>query len=154
MLFMWLEHWNSFSFFPVALQSLTDLGHLTNRMFLELFRHSRTPWTSDQPVARPLPTQDNTTQKDADRHPCLERDSNPRSQQPTGQDPRLRPHGHRDRHWNSYHIKYHDHFLPSPYELIIIPNHFVSFSKQCVMSVTGIELLHYLGKYSSCWLFY
>jgi hypothetical protein len=33
---------------------------------------------SDQPVARPLPTQDNTTQKDADKHPCLERDSNPR----------------------------------------------------------------------------
>jgi hypothetical protein len=32
----------------------------------------RTPWTSDQPVARPLPTQDNTTQKDADKHPCLE----------------------------------------------------------------------------------
>jgi hypothetical protein len=41
---------------------------------------------SDQPVARPLPTQGNTTQKDADKHPCLERDSNPRSQQPTGQD--------------------------------------------------------------------
>jgi hypothetical protein len=51
---------------------------------------------SDQPIARPLPTQDNTTQKDADKHPCLERDSNPQSQQPTSQDPRLRPHGHCD----------------------------------------------------------
>jgi hypothetical protein len=53
---------------------------------------------SDQPVARPLPTQDNITQKDADKHPCLERDSNPRSQQPTGQDRRLRLHGHCDWH--------------------------------------------------------
>jgi hypothetical protein len=40
-----------------------------------------------------------TTQqrKTRDKHPCLERDSNPRSQQPTGQDLRLRPHGHWDR---------------------------------------------------------
>jgi hypothetical protein len=40
-----------------------------------------------------------TTQhrKTRDKHPCLERDSNPRSQQPTGQDPRLRPHGYCDR---------------------------------------------------------
>jgi hypothetical protein len=29
---------------------------------------------SDQPVTRPLPTQDNTTQKDEDKHPCLERE--------------------------------------------------------------------------------
>jgi hypothetical protein len=37
-----------------------------------------------------------TTQhrKTRDKHPCLERDLNPRSQIPTGQDPRLRPHGH------------------------------------------------------------
>jgi hypothetical protein len=41
---------------------------------------------SDQPVARPLRTHDNTTQKDTDKHPCLERDSNPRSQQPTSHD--------------------------------------------------------------------
>jgi hypothetical protein len=49
---------------PVALHSLKDLGHLTYRRFFELFRHKvgRTPWMSDQPVARPLPTQDNTTQ--------------------------------------------------------------------------------------------
>jgi hypothetical protein len=41
-----------------------------------------THWTSDQPVARPLPTH-RTTQtqnKRAHRHPCLEWDSNPRSQ--------------------------------------------------------------------------
>jgi hypothetical protein len=57
---------------------------------------------SDQPVARPLPTQDNTTQKDADKHPCFEWDSNPRSQQPTGQDPRLRLHGHCDRQQYCY----------------------------------------------------
>jgi len=33
----------------------------------------------DRPIARPLPTQDSTTQDKADIHPCLERDSNPRS---------------------------------------------------------------------------
>jgi hypothetical protein len=33
----------------------------------------------DQPVTRPLPTQDSVTQKNADMRPCLERDSNPRS---------------------------------------------------------------------------
>jgi len=44
------------------------------------FRHfGRTPWTGDQPIARPLPTEDNTTQriKKADMHQCLERDSKP-----------------------------------------------------------------------------
>jgi len=37
----------------------------------------RTSWTGDQPVARPLPTQDSTTQENANTHPYLERDSNP-----------------------------------------------------------------------------
>jgi hypothetical protein len=42
----------------------------------------RTPWTSDQPVTRPLPTQRTTQRQNArtDRHPCLEWDSNPRPQ--------------------------------------------------------------------------
>jgi hypothetical protein len=47
-----------------------------------MWRYSRTPWTSDHPVARPLLTEDNATQKDEDEHPCLERDSNPRYQCP------------------------------------------------------------------------
>jgi hypothetical protein len=33
----------------------------------------------NQPIARPLPTQDNTKRIKADKHPCLEWDSNPRS---------------------------------------------------------------------------
>jgi hypothetical protein len=42
----------------------------------------KTPWTNDQPVARPLPTHGTTqTQiKSTHRHPCLEWDSNPRFQ--------------------------------------------------------------------------
>jgi hypothetical protein len=40
--------------------------------------------------------QDNTTQNDEDKHPYPKRDSNPRSQQPSGQDPRLRPRGYCD----------------------------------------------------------
>jgi hypothetical protein len=43
--------------------------------FLMLWTVGRTPRTWDQPIARPLPTQDN-----ADRHPCFEWDSKPRSQ--------------------------------------------------------------------------
>jgi hypothetical protein len=34
----------------------------------------------DWPVARPLPTYNSTTQKNAATHPCLKRDSNPQSQ--------------------------------------------------------------------------
>jgi hypothetical protein len=34
----------------------------------------------DQPVARPLPTHDDTNRINAHRHPCLEGDSNQRSQ--------------------------------------------------------------------------
>jgi hypothetical protein len=38
----------------------------------------RTTWTGDQPVAKPQPTQNKR------RHPCLEWDSNPRSQRSSG----------------------------------------------------------------------
>jgi hypothetical protein len=39
-------------------------------------RFGRTSCTGDRPDARPLPTLENTTQKDADKHPCLKRNSN------------------------------------------------------------------------------
>jgi hypothetical protein len=48
----------------------------------DFYTVGRTPWTSDKPVARQLPTQ-RTTQtqnKRAHRHACLEWDSNLRSQ--------------------------------------------------------------------------
>jgi len=52
----------------------------------------------DQPNARPLPTQDNTTQKNEDLQPCLERNTNPQSQCWTVEDRTcLRPLGHWDR---------------------------------------------------------
>jgi hypothetical protein len=50
--------------------------------FVIIFTHGRIPWTSDQPVSRPLPT-DKTTRtqyKRTHRHPCFEWDSNPRFQ--------------------------------------------------------------------------
>jgi hypothetical protein len=55
--------------------------------FLNLYTIGRAPWTGDQPAARPLPTrrtkqtQNKRTQY---KHPCLEWDSNPRSQRPSG----------------------------------------------------------------------
>jgi hypothetical protein len=84
----------------VALQSLTDLGRLiTNRRFLDLFRHMVGLLGGVISPSQGLYLH-RTTQhrKTRDKHPCLGRVSNPRSQQPTGQDPRLRPHGHCDRH--------------------------------------------------------
>jgi hypothetical protein len=60
---------------PLALQFSDNLGRLIHVIFRKNFSpDSRTPWMSDQPVARPLPAQDNTTQKDEDKQPCLERD--------------------------------------------------------------------------------
>jgi hypothetical protein len=46
------------------------------------FSVGRTPWKGDQPVARPLPTYGTaqTQNKRTRRHPCLERDLNPRFQ--------------------------------------------------------------------------
>jgi hypothetical protein len=80
----------------VALQSLKDLGLLTYRRCLDLFRHMVGLLGRVISPSQGLYLHKSTTQKDADKHPCLDRDSNPRSQQPTGQDPRLRPHGHCD----------------------------------------------------------
>jgi hypothetical protein len=56
-------------------------------------------FSSDEgrPIAKTLPTQASTTQKDKDKHPCLEHDSNLRSQYPSGQDSRPRPRDHSDR---------------------------------------------------------
>jgi hypothetical protein len=49
--------------------------------FLNLYTVGRTPWTGDQPVARPLPTHRTAqTQNKRTQNPFLEWDSNPRSQ--------------------------------------------------------------------------
>lgn len=56
--------------------------------FLILYTLGRTPWTGDQSVARPLPTH----RIKAHRHPCLDWDSNPRSQCSF-----LKPRSHCDR---------------------------------------------------------
>jgi hypothetical protein len=53
-----------------------------------------TPCAGDQPDARSLPVQDSKTQKDKDKHLCLQRDSNPRPLYPRSQDRRLSPRGH------------------------------------------------------------
>jgi len=44
----------------------------------------RTPWTGDRPDATPPPIHKATQQKNADTHPCLGWDSNPRSQCSSG----------------------------------------------------------------------
>jgi hypothetical protein len=49
--------------------------------FLNLYTVGRTPWTGDQPVARPLPVQ---TQDKRTQTPMPQVDSNPRSQLSNG----------------------------------------------------------------------
>jgi hypothetical protein len=51
----------------------------------------------DQPNARPIPIQDNITQKGEDKRLCLKPDSDPRSQHPSDQGLLLRPRGRLDR---------------------------------------------------------
>jgi hypothetical protein len=52
--------------------------------FLNLYTVDRTPWTGDQPVARPLLTYKTTQTEETHRYPCLEWDSNPRYQYSNG----------------------------------------------------------------------
>jgi hypothetical protein len=85
-------------YYPCGSTVLQDPGRLTYRRFLELFRHmvglfGRVISPSSQGLYLHRTTQHRKTRD----KPCLERDSNPRSQQPTCQNSRLRPHGHCDR---------------------------------------------------------
>jgi hypothetical protein len=48
---------------------------------------------SDQSAVRPARTQDNTTQKDENKYPCLKRDSKSRPQYPVDQGPQPKPAG-------------------------------------------------------------
>jgi len=45
---------------------------------MNLLRHfGKTLWAGTRPIARPVRTQNNTTQKVANIHPCPQRDSKP-----------------------------------------------------------------------------
>jgi hypothetical protein len=68
-------------FLFMALQSFVGPWPLFS--FLILYTDGRTPWTSDQPFARPLPTHRRTqtqNKRTQYRHPCFEWDSKPLSQ--------------------------------------------------------------------------
>jgi hypothetical protein len=54
-------------------------------------------WTGDQPVGEDSTYTGKHHINTRDKHTCPQRDSKPRSQKPSGRDPRLRPRGHRDR---------------------------------------------------------
>jgi hypothetical protein len=51
--------WSNRDIPPVALHPLPGLGLLFRFRNL-IYTYGRTPWMSDQLIARPLPTQDNT----------------------------------------------------------------------------------------------
>jgi hypothetical protein len=61
--------------------ALQPLWALVAFQFLDLFTDGRTPWTSDQLVARPLPKHRITNIHT--KHPCPEWDSTPWSQRPS-----------------------------------------------------------------------
>jgi hypothetical protein len=60
------------------INGFTDLLQFRNPFYTD----GRTPWTGDEPVARPLPKHriPQTQNKSTHRHPCLEWDSNRRTQ--------------------------------------------------------------------------
>jgi hypothetical protein len=90
-------------FFKKALTILR--GHLAypnGLLDLHIETFGRTPLPGDQPDVRPLPTQDNTTQKHADTHPCPKQYSNLRSQCPSGR----KPLGYWDMHLLTYLLTY------------------------------------------------
>jgi hypothetical protein len=66
---------------PWLLQPLQGPGLFLSSV-INFYTDVRTPWTSDKPVARPLPIHrpTQTQNKRIHRHPCLEWDSNPQSQ--------------------------------------------------------------------------
>jgi hypothetical protein len=86
-LMCWTRHLNSASWFDHSfihqwLYSLLLGPGLFFSFVIFFYTDGRTPWTSDQPVARPLPKHrtKQTQNKRTHRHPCLEWDSNPWSQ--------------------------------------------------------------------------
>jgi hypothetical protein len=81
----------SLTLFPVAptLEHRTSVKRFVSLQFLNPNTVGRTRWTGDRLVARTLPTQIQNQR----RHPCLEWDSNPKSQ---CSNDRLRRRGHCD----------------------------------------------------------
>jgi hypothetical protein len=79
--------------------------------FLIYFRHLShlDDWSASS--QRPLPTQNNTTQKHEDENLCLKRDWNPRSQDPSDQSLLLRPYGHCIGPYTYKKLK-QSHFMP------------------------------------------
>jgi hypothetical protein len=80
--------------------SIHSFGPWPLFQFLNSCKIGRTLWAGDQPVARPLPTH----RINAHRHPCIEWDSNLRSQCSAGEDGScLRLSGHCDRLCSGMH---------------------------------------------------
>jgi hypothetical protein len=71
-----------------------------------------------------------------DKHPCLQRDSNPRSQQPSGQDLlRLKPRGQRDRHFIYLFI----YLFRFPIHQSVYPPTLLQRPSPCVLHVSLIS---------------
>jgi hypothetical protein len=75
-----MRRFNCGDYFIIYLWLYSPCGRWPLFQFLNLYIVGRSPWTGDQPVARPLPT--HTAKKKthriyANRHPYIEWDSNP-----------------------------------------------------------------------------
>jgi hypothetical protein len=91
--FVWKEGL-SYSDFFLPKQSMCR-GTLLHLITLDDTHTVGLLWTTDQRDAETSTRQHTTLTRE--RQPCPRRDSYPKSQQTRGVDPRLRPHGHRDR---------------------------------------------------------
>jgi hypothetical protein len=94
----------------VGHHGLFRFGILTSEIYEYIWTFGRTPWTGDQPDARPLSTQDNITQKNADTHICASGgiQTHDPSVRTVEDCTCLRPRGHWDRDYDVYKI----FFLP------------------------------------------
>jgi hypothetical protein len=107
--------------FPVApiLEHRESVKRFVSLQFLNPKTVCRTPWTENQPVARPLPTQDNTNRINADIHALSGLQTHDPSVRVSEDISCLRPRGHCDRPYT-----YHRALIPYANQWTIWKLHF------------------------------
>jgi hypothetical protein len=81
-----INGYHAFYSLSLPLEHRNIREHSFHFSFMIFSTVGRTPWTGDQPVARPLPTHRTTQTQNKHTHskyPCPRWDSNPRSQRPS-----------------------------------------------------------------------
>jgi hypothetical protein len=116
---------HSFVFLLLPLEHRPSLKRFVSLQLLNFSTVSRTPWTGDQPVARPLPAQDNTN-KNKSRQTSMPRVGfEPTTRVRADEDSScLRPRGHCDRQY--IYREYKKKWSESKMEVTLIKIHGLS----------------------------